>query len=441
MKQQPVSLQQALAQGGKLSRVGAVAAAILLVGGGGWLAFAPLNGAVVAQGSITVSDYRKKVQHLEGGIVKEIYVQAGDQVKSGQPLLRLEEVQANAVVEQLQDQLDLEQARASRLQAMQSRAVRPEFPDELVRRAEFRPKLDTILSQEQSQFQFRKRQLDEQILLIRREIARAREEVAGLEQQLHSANQTASYLDEELAMHEDLYNKQFISKARFLALKRSVAEKGEQRGQYQAELAQAHQRVAELELRIMGVQDAYMREASDELKQTNQRMLELEERLRPSQDLLKRQLVSAPVAGEVVALSVHTPGGVIAPGETLMEIVPEKQILVAEAKVRIEDVAHVRENSPVDVQLNAYKQRTTPLVKGRVIYISADSLTDNVNGMSIPYYAVKVELDQKSMLHAGDPRLTPGMPVTIFIQTRARTGLDYLLEPVTDTVRSSFREY
>lgn len=441
MKQQSESLQQALVQGGKLSRMGATAAVVLVVGGGGWLGFAPLNGAVVAQGSITVSDHRQKVQHLEGGIVKEIYTHAGDRVKRGQPLLRLEEVQANAVVEQLQDQLDLELARASRLQAMQRRAARFEFPEDMVRRAEFRPKLRVILQQEKSLFEFRKRQLEEQLALIRREIGRTHEEVSGLELQLHSSNQSASYLDEELVMHEDLYNKQFISKARYLALKRSVAEKGEQRGQYRAELAQAQQRAAELELRMLGAQDAYMREASDELKLSNQRILELQERLRPSLDMLNRQVIAAPSDGEVVALAVHSPGGVIAPGETLMEIVPDKRALVAEARVRIEDIAHVREGNPVDVQLNAYRQRTTPLVGGKVIYISADSLTDNVNGMAIPYYSVKVELDKESLQHAGDPQLTPGMPVTIFIQTRARTGLDYLTEPVTDTVRGAFREY
>jgi HlyD family type I secretion membrane fusion protein len=434
-------LQDALAQGRRLSKAGITAMLLLLIGGGGWLGFAPLNGAVVAQGSITVSDHRKKVQHLEGGIIKEIYVQSGDRVKTGQPLLRLEEVQASALVEQLQDQLDAELARTTRLQAMQGQLPRMSFPEGLVQRAATRSKLRAILEQERTLFSIRKRQLDGQVSLLRGEVVQAREEVAGLERQLYSANQTAAYLGEEVGMNEELYNKQFISRARMLALKRSVAEKDEQRGQYQADLAQAKQRVAELELKILGLQDAYTREASDELKLSSQRVLELQERLRPSADLLRRQVVTAPVSGEVVGLEVHTVGGVIAPGETLMEIVPEKQLLVAEAKVRIEDIAHIRENGPVNVQLDAYKQRTTPLVKGKVIYISADSLTDNVNGMQLPYYLVKMELDKTSLQEAGDLQLTPGMPVTVFIQTRGRSGLDYLVEPVTDTVRKAFREY
>lgn len=434
-------LEQASARGRKVGRVGVVAVVLFFGVIGGWMAFAPLHGAVVVPATLVVPNYRKTVQHLEGGIVSEIFVRQGEFVKAGQPLLRLSDVQASAVVEMLQDQLDAEHARSARLNAERALQATLSFPDELAARAKKQPKLMTILGAERTLFNARQRQLAGQIAVLRTQIRQIREEIIGLEAELAAANEVNAYLTEELKMNEDLLDKKFVQKTRVMGFKRAVAEKDERRGEYIAEIAKARQKISEAELRIIGLNDAYVKEASGELKESNQKMLDLQERLKPSEDALKRQIVVAPVSGEVVDLKVHTIGGVVAPREPLLDIVPQETTLIVEGKVRTDEIAYVLPNAPVTVQLSAFKQRLTPMIDGKVTYISADTLTDSVNGVPVPFYRIQAALDAKSLQDAGISKLAPGMPAVVFVQTRQRSALDYMVEPVTDSLRKSLREY
>lgn len=405
-----------------------------------WLALAPLNGAVVLAGQVKVVDYRKTVQHLEGGIVQAILVKPGDQVKAGQPLVQLEAVQADAAVTGLQDQLDAERARSARADAERAMRAGISFSAESRERAAASARAQALLVAETETFTTRRQQLVGQTALLRRQAEQVRVEVAALHNQVKAADTNRKVLAQELAINQDLYRRQFVQQTRLMAFERALADKDESRSSYEAELAKAQQKVVELELKALALQDDYVRRASDEYVEANRRALDLQERLRPLASVLARQVVVAPIAGEVVDLKVHTVGGVIAPREVLMDIVPAQRQLLIEGKVRPEDVADLRPGQRVDVQITAFKQRATPLLTGQLTYISGDSLVEAGQGAAGHYYLVQASIDppsEKSM----PARLGPGMPATLFIQTQARSAWDYLVQPLDDSMRRAFKEH
>ena len=242
---------------------------------------------------------------------------------------------------------------------------------------------------------------------------------------------------EELAANERLLEQGYVQKTRLFTLQRAVAEYEARHAERRAELAKARQRASELEFRILTMRNAYVQTATDELKESTAKMLDLEERIRPSRDASERQRIAAPIAGEVVGLRVFTAGSVIGPRDVLMEIVPHEKRLIVEARIRPEDINHVRPGSEADVRLTAYHSRTAPLVPGSVNYVSGDRLVDPRTGA--PYYVVHIDVPEKA-LDAARLRLQAGMPAEVFMRTDTRTALDYLLAPVTSYLRRAMRE-
>jgi len=189
---------------------------------------------------------------------------------------------------------------------------------------------------------------------------------------------------------------------------------------------------------VLAQRNGYVQSATDELKEASTRLFDLEERLRPSKDASDRQRISSPIAGEVVGMRVFSPGSVIGPREVLMEIVPEDKTLIVEARIRPEDINHVRAGSPAEVRLTAYKTRTTPLVEGSVHYGAADRMVDPQTGA--PYYVVHVDVSADALVDAGNLRMQAGMPAEVYIRTDSRTAFDYILAPVTSYLRRGMRE-
>ena len=421
----------------KTKRYGLIVIALFFGVFGGWAVLAPLAGAIIVEGSVKVDSYRKTVQHLEGGIVREILVKVGDQVQQGQPLILLNEIQASAVVDVLRIQHAGEMAKAARLRAEKGRQKTIAFPESLAGSTD--PRMSALLSAEKASFEARRQLVDSQALLLRTQIGEVREEIKGLESQIKFADQYIGYTREELAINERLIKENFVAYTRILTLKRQIVEKEEDRGEFVALVSQAKQKISERELRIITLYDNYVKEATEELRDVERRIADLEERLRPSQDQLQRMTISAPIAGEVVGLKVTTVGGVIAPRESLMDIVPRNPRVIAEGRVQVADIDEVTVGQRVEVMLSAYKRRTTPKVSGKITYVSGDTLTDpGPNAM--PYFLVHIEVDPASLAEIGNLPLTPGMPVTAFVRTRERTLLHYMLEPITDTLRRSLRE-
>jgi len=301
------------------------------------------------------------------------------------------------------------------------------------------PAIAEVLEREEALHRARRNLLEEQTALLERQIAETREQVAALGDQVKAEDRALALQREELAVNQELLKQNFVQKTRLMALDRAVAEYESRRDEHRAELAQARQRITELRLRIAGAIATFRQQAADELKEATSRLQDIEVRLRPSEDAAKRQTIVAPAEGEVVNLQVFTPGAVIGPRDVLAEIVPTEQRLIIEGRVRTEDITHVHAGAIAEVRLTAYKQRTTPLVEGKVVYVSADRMVEQRSG--IPFYVVHVEVPPAALATAaGHLKLQAGMPAELYIRTDERTALDYLLAPVMDFVRRGVRE-
>jgi HlyD family type I secretion membrane fusion protein len=421
----------------RIVRAGLIVIVFLVVVIGGFLAFAPLSGAIVAPGVVKVDLNRKVVQHQEGGIVSQILVRDGDRVRAGQTLLTLEDVRVDATNELLRTQLDAELARSARLATEGRFDASVRFPKELTSRAND-PRVRELLARERSLFAARRDNLEGQIQLLRTQILETRGEIEAWSDQLKAGEEAIRLQKEELAQNEGMLNQGFVSKSRILALQRAVAEYEARRGENLAERAKAKQRVAELELRIVTLRNTNMEQAANELKESTARVFDVQERLRPSQDAAERQVVKAPLAGEVVNLHVTNPGAVVGPREPLLELVPENPDLIIEARLQPEDIASVSKGAAADVRLTAFKQRITPVVYGEVVYVSADRLQTKPE--EPPYYVAHIRVGAQALQAAGELRLQAGMPAEVFIRTEARTALQYLLTPVSAYLQRSMRE-
>ena len=420
-----------------LIRAGILGSALLVVGIAIWVWAAPLSGAVIGPGQVKVDMNRKTVQHQEGGIVGEILVRDGSKVKAGQTLILLRDVRVDAGNEAVRTQLDSELAKAARLSAEQTGADEITFPAEVTQRVSD-PRMAELVKHESTVFHVRREALTNQINLLRNQAREARQEIKARDVQLKADERAIRLQRDELAQNESLAKEGFVSKTRLLVLQRELSQYESRRAEGFAELARAQQKVSDLELRAETLRSTFAQEASNELRQTTAAIFELRERLRPAQDAEERQRITAPASGEVVDLKVTSVGAVIAPREPILDIVPEDPDLLVEARVRPEDVSYVKIDSPADVRLTAFRQRITPTVEGKVVYVSADRLVDKTT--NAPYYAVHVRVSPEALHKAGDLKLQAGMPAEVFIQTTARSALQYLLDPIFGFLQRSLRE-
>lgn len=421
----------------RIVRGGVMVAALGLLALGVWLVLAPLSGAVIAPGFVKVDMNRKVVQHQEGGIVKKVYVRDGEKVQQGQTLLVIDDVRLDATLDLLRTQHDGERAKAARLEAERAFLPAVMFPPELAARSG-EPKVAELLQRETALFRARREALDSQIVVLRKQIGHTVDEAQALAGQIAAEERALKSQKEELAVNQQLFKQNFVQKTRVMSLERAVADYEARWEEHRAELAKTRQRSSELELRVLAQRNAYVQSATDELKEISTRLFDLEERLRPSKDASDRQRIAAPIAGEVVGLRVFSPGAVVGPREVLMEIVPEDKTLIVEARIRPEDINHVRAGSPAEVRLTAYQTRTTPLVVGSVLYVSADRMVDTQSGA--PYYVVHVDVSAGALVDAGNLRMQAGMPAEVYIRTDSRTAFDYMFAPVTAYLRRGMRE-
>lgn len=421
----------------RIVRGGIAVVTLGLLALGAWLVLAPLSGAIIAPGFVKVDMNRKVVQHQEGGIVKQVLVRDGDHVRQGQVLVVIDDVRLDATLDLLRTQHDGERAKAARLEAERAVLSEVKFPAELVaRRGE--PKVAELLQRETALFRARREALESQIAVLRKQIRHTMDEAQALAGQIAAEERALKSQKEELAVNQALLKQGFVQKTRLMSLERAVADYEARWEEHRAELAKTRQRASELELRVLAQRNNYVQSAADELKETSTRLFDLEERLRPSKDASDRQRIAAPIAGEVVGMRVFSPGSVVGPREVLMEIVPEDKTLIVEARIRPEDITHVRSGSPAEVRLTAYQSRTTPLVAGSVNYVAADRMVDPQSGA--PYYVVNVDVSEDALADAGNLRMRAGMPAEVYIRTDSRTAFDYILAPVTAYLRRGMRE-
>jgi HlyD family type I secretion membrane fusion protein len=407
----------------------AVAAALLLT----WMAFAPLSGAVVAPAQIKVDLNRKTVQHQEGGIVRELLVRDGQEVRAGEPLVVIGDLRGKAELNLLQDQVREERIRMARAGAEGALADHFAVPLEEKSAAP-----SDYAVRESALFTARRRTLNEQIEALESESRETESQAMALQSQIGAGEESEKLAQDELAMNEKLVQSGFVPTARILQLKRAMADYRSKTAESRSQLAVARQRAADLKERIAQTRNQYRQQAADELKQSSAKLRELEERLLPSLDQVERQIVRSPVDGEVMEMRVSGAGEVIAPREPLLDVVPSQARLVVEARIRPEDINHVQKNASAQVRLTSFDARTTPLLSGNVTFVSADRITSSDGRES--YFAATVEVDAANLKGHPEIHLQPGMPAELYVATGTRSLFQYLLRPITSFALRAMRE-
>ncbi|WP_431478323.1 HlyD family type I secretion periplasmic adaptor subunit [Massilia eburnea] len=403
-----------------------------------WMAFAPLSSAVVAQAYVKVDLNRRPVQHSEGGMVRQVLVRDGQSVKQGEPLLVLGDVSVDADKNRLDYRVKTERASLARLDAEQGMQQSLNFPPEVVEAAKADPRLAEQLAKERALFAARRDALLGQVQLLHSQRDKVAEEVVALRAQIAQASESMKFQKVDLDTNNKLRKDGFVSATRISQIEGAIADYGVKLEERRSELARAQQRMLDIDLRVSALQGEYRQQASDQLKVATARLSEIEQEQRKSVDASVRQVITAPASGEVIGLKYPVPGAVIPPRETIADIVPDDTRLVTEARIRPDDINRIAQGQPADIRFTAFKYRTTQLVRGKVIYISADRLVDRAS--EAPYYSVLVEADPASLAKAGDLKLLAGMPAEVFIEGEKRTPLQYLLEPVTQVLRHAGRE-
>jgi HlyD family secretion protein len=411
---------------------------IAFVGGfGGWAASFHLSGAVIAPGTIVVESSVKKVQHPTGGVVGGILVKEGDRVEAGQVLVRLDETLTKASLGIVLSQREEFMARQARLIAERDGVETVKFPEDLLRRKD-EPLVANAVAGELNLFQSRRKTLEGQRAQLRERIAQIQLEIEGLSAQLSAKEKEIKFIVQELAGVTDLYNKKLVTVVRYNQLQRDEARLGGERGNIVAEIARARGRISEAELQILQLDQNFRTEAAKEERDLESRLSEVKEKVIAAGDQFDRVNIRAPQSGIVHQMSIHTVGGVIGPGETVMLIVPRNDVLVLEGKVEPQDIDQIEVGAPVHVRVMAGNQRTTPELQGVLERKAADLTQDQKNNHS--YYVVRVALAKEELKKLGSLKLMPGMPAEAFIVTGERTPLQYLLKPLRDQIAHAFRE-
>ena len=412
---------------------GGIVVALFFGGFGVWAALAPLESAAIARGILSVDSKRKTVQHLEGGIVADILVKEGEEVVAGQNVVALDDTKARTSFSLIEAQYHSTAVLQARLQAERDGLEQIQWP-EWLREAVSGEK---IFATQERIFQARAQLLENHTGIYDHRIAQMHEEVAGFEEEIKAQNLQIDLLEEEVQGISGLVEQGFEGKTRLLALKRRQAEVAGARARNRALIARVEQRIGEARLNITELANARLNEVVVELRDAETRLSDLRERLSAARHVLSRTHIAAPVSGTVVNLQVFTLGGVIRPGQPLMDIVPAGDELVIEAQVEPIDIDVVYVGLPAQVRLTAFSQLTTPILAGTVLQVSADSLFDERTGA--PYYVARVALDPDQPELEG-LKLQPGMPAEVMIVTGARTPLDYLLKPIVTSLGRALRE-
>jgi HlyD family secretion protein len=416
---------------------GMVLVIILALGVGGWAGTVELSGAIIAHGAIVVDSNIKKVQHPTGGVVGELLVRDGDHVKLGDVLVRLDQTVTRANLAIVINGLTELEARKARLESERDALDNVAFPADLLKRAGD-PDVAEVLNSERKLFDLRRSARIGQKEQLRSRIAQLNEEIGGLHAQRESKEKQIGIVKGELESVTELWKRNLVQISKLTELQREEARLEGESAQLVAQAAEVGGKVAETQLQIIQIDRDLSSEVAKETREIDGKIGEFVERKVAAEDQLKRVEIRAPQDGIVFQSNVHTVGGVITAGETIMLIVPEADKLAVEAKVNPQDIDQLQIGQNAMLRMSASNQRTTPEITGNITRISADTTTDQRTAQS--YYTIRISLPHDQVARLGDIKLLPGMPVEAFVQTGERTLLAYLIKPLRDQVMRTFRE-
>lgn len=418
-------------------RVAGAVIVFLLGGIAVWAATTQISGAVIAPGNVVVDSNVKKVQHPTGGIVTEVRARDGDRVKVGDLLVRLDETVTRANLSIVSNNLDQLIAQKARLEAERDGLPDVPVPKELASRMDD-PDVARIMESAKKLFSLRQAARVGQKDQLSKRVEQLKEELVGYEAQERAKAREIELIEKQLAGARELYAKKLMPVTKFTEIERDATRLQGEHGVLLATMAQIKGKISETELQILQVDRDANSDIGKEMREVDTRIGELIERHVAAEDQLRRVEVRAPGSGVVDQSSVHTVGGVIAPGETIMLIVPDQDSLKVEARVSPQDIDQLHLGQSVALRFSGLDQRTTPVINGTLSHISPDTTVDPKTEQR--YYTVRISLDPKQIARLGSVKVVPGMPVEVFVQTGDRSALSYLLKPLDDQLSRAFKE-
>lgn len=421
---------------------GALIMCFTTIGFGVWGNSAPIAGAVVTSGVFVVTSQNKIVQHLEGGIIRNIAVNEGDIVDVGQTLVELDETAPRAELRRLLLRRTRLMAMDARLQTEMREEREISFPGDILAAAN-QPEITEILDSQKLAFWARRNNVDSEIASIMEGINALQERIQGSNVQLAGVRRQIKLVEEEIQAKEILLRTGLVRKPEVLALQRAQASLEGEVGRLIGEIGDAKERIARSLEQVTGVRRTAIKAAVEQLHEVRGELVDVRERLGAAKGVLDRITIVAPVKGVVVKLRYHTQGGVIEPGKNILEILPLQDELIIEGRIRPQDIDNVRRGQHAMVRLNALNHRTTPMIAGEVIYVSADVLPDEKKSPQLgpgDIYIARIKLNAAEAATIPSFVPTPGMPVEIYIKTGERTFFQYLARPIQDSMSRAFRE-
>jgi len=403
-----------------------------------WSSTASLSGAVIASGVVEVEGSRKTIQHLEGGIISDIRVQDGDRVKAGDVLIVLDGVRVLARVEDLENRVRSLAAREARLRAEREGSVEIVFDHPLLE-DQSDPDVQAIVSQQINQLETRRNNINSSRNILTKRIDQLNQQIGGIQMQIEGTREQLRLIQEEVGTVSQLLEQGFDRRPRLLALQRTEAGLIAEEGELIATVARSNEAISETELRIIGLKTTQLEEVDGLISSTQSERTSIEKIYWESVDELNRTSIVAPTDGVVLNLTFSTVGGVLRPGEPILEIVPDEDELIIAAHVRPQDIDELIEGMAAQVIFPSYVQRYMHRINGTLIHVSADIMTDSQSNES--FFLAKIRVDKEDLENqVADVELTPGMPAEVYLKTNDRTLLDYLLQPVSRTFERALRE-
>lgn len=413
--------------------------AVIIVFGvfGGWAALAPLDSATVASARVSVDGERKPIQHLEGGIVRDILVHDGETVEEGQVLFRLQPTQAQANTDLLRDQIDQATALEARLIAEYERVPKIAFPDGLMARRA-RSQTAAAMADQERQFSERRRTLDTQLAILRTRAEQTTRQMNGDKRRIEALEAQLSSYEQEIKSVKGLADKGYYPRNKLKGLERDRARVEGDLGGMQAEYAKSEQVLSEARLQIEGAQQRMVEEATQQLAEVRAKVADVRQKLAIAEDVLYRVDVRSPRRGIVFGVKVPSPGTVVGPGAMLAEIVPAEGALQLSARISPLDIQNVMVGQVAQVRFPGLSNRQTPALSGQVENVSADSITEPTTGET--YFSARIAIDRSTFPAGLVSKMTPGVPAEVLISTGERTALAYLLGPLRDSLTTAMRE-
>ncbi len=402
---------------------------------GTWAAFAPLESAALAPGVVTVQSYRKTVQHLEGGIVKELLARDGDMVAAGDPLIILDDTQLRAEYGMTRSQLVAAQAMEARLAAERDGLETIDFSRMLEADSE---RAREARQSETQIFNARRGSRLGEISVLQKRIGQLNEQISGLQSMIATKRSLEKSYSGEIGELAELLSEGYVDKQRLLEQERKLGMLRAEIADHQSDITRTKLQISETELQMVQLNKDFSSEVVGQLAEVQTRVFDLQERVSALQDRINRVIIRAPEDGMILGMKVHTVGGVVSPGTPLLDIVPSVSDLIVEAQVSPIDIDRVSVGKKADIRFSAFKNATTPEIEGKVVQISADRLMNEQTGM--PYYLARVSLTEEGIRSLGALKLQPGMPAEVLINTGDRTMLQYLMQPATDAFARSMIE-